>query len=198
MKFLSARSAVTLLIATLLAGCSRTVTWQEEVPLNTGETIWVTREVTYKLQGASGNPLDMGYRPDWTEELAFDWQGRHYRYVGDASLMLLAISPAAKRPVLVAKAADKQWNWQNNYRCTTPFYVQFVPDASGRVWSWPPSIEPWLYGMPYNLMAKRADLGEFKTRYTSSDRARMDRTMSIQNPSSVRVDPAYMFDGCKK
>lgn len=198
MKFLSARSAVTLLIATLLAGCSRTVTWQEEVPLSTGETIWVTREVTYKLQGASGNPLDMGYRPDWTEEIAFDWQGRQYRYVGDARLMLLAISPVTKRPVLVAKAANKQWNWQNNYRCTIPFYVQFVPDASGRAWSWPPSIEPWLYGMQYNLMAKRADLGELKTRYTSSDRARMDQTMSIQDPSSVRVDPAYKFDECKK
>ncbi len=112
--------------------------------------------------------------------------------------MLLAISPVTKRPVLIAQAANKQWNRQNNYRCTTPFYVQFVPDASGRVWSWPPSIEPWLYGMPYNLMANRADLGELQTRYTSSDRARMDRTMSIQDPSSVRVDPAYKFDECKK
>ena len=31
-------------LALHLAACSRTVEWQEEVPLNTGETIWVKRK----------------------------------------------------------------------------------------------------------------------------------------------------------
>jgi hypothetical protein len=198
MKFLSTRPLVALLTTTLLAGCSRTVTWEEEVPLNTGETIWVTREVIYKLQGAGGNPLDIAYRPDWTEKTAFEWQGLKYRYVGDARLMLLAISPVNKKPVLLASAAHRDWHWRNNYRCTTPFYVQLTPLEEGDAWSWPPSIEPWMYGMQYNLMAKRAELSEVKKRYTSNDRAQMDRTTSIQNPSSVRVDPNYKFEQCKK
>lgn len=189
---------VLLCAAALLAGCSKTVQWEEEVPLNTGDVIWVKRYVTYKLQGAGGNPLDMGYWPDWTEQIAFEWKGKKYRYVGDARVMLLAISPNSQRPVLVASAANKEWHWRNNYRCTTPFYVQFVPSADGREWSWPPSIEPWLYNMSHNLMAKREDFGEMKARYTSSDRTAMDRTMSIQDPSSARIDPSYKFDQCFK
>ena len=186
------------LCMSLLSACSRSVTWEEEVPLNTGEVIWVERTVTYKLKGAGGNPLDMAYRPDWTEELAFEWKGRKYRYVGDADMMLLAISPTLQHPVLVASAANKEWHWRNNYRCTTPFYVQFIPSANGREWSWPPSIEPWLYGMSHNLMAKRNALGEMKARYTALDRKEMDRTMAIQDPASARIDPSYQFDQCFK
>jgi len=191
---------LTLLIAALcmglLSACSRTVTWEEEVPLNTGEVIWVERTVTYKLKGAGGNPLDMAYRPDWTEELAFEWKGRKYKYVGDAHIMLIAISPKDQQPILVAKADSRDWDWQNNYRCTTPFYVQFVPSASGREWSWPPSIEPWLFGMSRNLMAKRNALGEMKERYTTNDRVEMDKTMTIQSPSNARIAPGYQSDQC--
>ncbi len=43
-----------------LTACSKTVQWEEEVPLNTGETIWVKRTVVYSLQGESGNPMDIG------------------------------------------------------------------------------------------------------------------------------------------
>lgn len=114
--------------------------------------------------------------------------------------MLLAISPTTQRPVLVAKAANKQWSRQNNYRCTTPFYVQFVPSSDGREWSWPPSIEPWLYNMPRNLMAKREGFAKMnaQARYTTNDRVALDTTMAIQNPSNARIDPSYKFDSCFK
>jgi hypothetical protein len=32
----------------LLSACSKTVTWEEEVPLNTGEVIWVERVDSYE------------------------------------------------------------------------------------------------------------------------------------------------------
>ena len=71
---------VLILIAALhLAACSKTVQWEEEVPLNTGDVIWVKRTVTYKFKGSGDNPLDMSYQPDWTEEIAFEWQGKKYR-----------------------------------------------------------------------------------------------------------------------
>ena len=189
---------VTLLPLVALTACSKTVQWEEEVPLNTGDVIWVKREATYKLQGAGGNPFDLGYWPSWTEEIAFEWKGKKYKYVGDADLMLLAISPNTQRPVLVAKATNKDWHWRNRYSCTTPFYAQFVPSADGRNWSWPPSIEPWLYNMSHNLMARRENFGEMKNRYTASDRIEMDRTMAIQDPSSARLDPKYTSDSCFK
>lgn len=37
------------LVMTALTACSKTVQWEEEVPLNTGDVIWVKREVVYKL-----------------------------------------------------------------------------------------------------------------------------------------------------
>jgi hypothetical protein len=187
-------------VMTALAACSKTVRWEEEVPLNTGDVIWVKREVVYKLQGTGSNPLELGYWPSRTEEIAFEWKGKKYKHVGDARLMLLAIQPNTQRPVLVAKADNRDWHWRNNYRCTIPFYVQFVPSPDGREWSWPPSIEPWLYNMSHNLMAKREGFAKMnaQARYTKSDRVALDTTMAIQDPSSARIDPAYKSDSCFK
>jgi hypothetical protein len=181
-----------------LSACSKTVTWEEEVPLNTGDVIWVERTVTYKLQGVSGNPLDIAYRPDWTETLEFTWQGKTYSYTGDAALMLLAISPKTQQPILVAKASSKQWSRQYDYRCTTPFYVQFAPAPDGREWSWPPSIEPWLYGLPYNIMQGTPSLQGGKTKYSSDMRLERDRVVRHQSPSLVQVKSDYVFDQCRK
>ena len=102
-----------LAAACALSGCSKTVQWEEEVPLNTGETIWVVRTVTYSYQGDAGNPLDMAYRPDDTEIIEFAWDEKAYRYEGDARVILLAIS-AMKNPVLVARADDQSWDWKHN------------------------------------------------------------------------------------
>jgi hypothetical protein len=181
-----------------ITACSKTVQWEEEVPLNVGETIWVKRTVEYKLKGASGNPFDMAYRPDWTEEIAFEWKGKKYSYVGEADLMLLAISPHTQRPVFVANAANRRWHHAHNYKCTTPFYVQFEPSTNGKDWSWPPSIEPWLFEMPYNLMANKSEADHMMKRYTISDRSDMDKTMAIQSPPDARIVPTFKAEQCFK
>ncbi|WP_096696133.1 hypothetical protein [Polaromonas sp. AER18D-145] len=186
-----------LAATTLLSACSKTVQWEEEVPLNTGETIWVKRSVVYSLKGAGGNPFDIGYGQDKTEMLSFQWGGKKYVYEGEAALMLLAISPQ-KQPVLVAPAADRGWDWNHNYYCATPHYVQFVPDASGREWPWPPEIEPWVYGMSHNLMRQRRKPEEMKTRYTAQQRDEEDRILSIQTPSRVTIDAKHISKNCKK
>lgn len=194
------RMALVLIAAQQLAACSKTVQWEEEVPLNTGETIWVKRTVTYKFKGSGDNPLDMSYQPDWTEEIAFEWKGKKYRYVGNADLMLLAISPSTQQPVLVAHAANKDWHWKHHYRCTTPFYVQFVPSEDGRDWTWPPSIELWLHGMSNNLMRGRDGAEKMKTRYSADDRRTRDQAWAADPSasSSVRIDPTYKSDTCFK
>ena len=191
------------LLALLIGSCAfftrdRTVSWEEEVPLNTGETIWVKRYVTYKLQGAGGNPMDIGYSPDWTEEIAFEWKGKKYRYVGDADIMLIAISPLTKQPVLVAGAGMKGWDYKNRYRCTIPFYVQFIPSADGRKWTWPPAIEPWLFNMPYNLMYHRAEMNRVMKRYTAKDRAEADSVTRKQSPSLAQINPNAKSNSCIK
>ncbi len=179
-----------------LTACSKTVQWEEEVPLNTGEVIWVKRSVEYVLQGGAGNPLDMAYRPERNQAIEFTWNGKNYRYEGDARIILLAISPQ-KKPVLVARAADNSWKSVHHYPCTIPFYVQLVPDDAGRSWTWPPAIEPWLYGLPHNLLRSRHKPEEMRKRYSEQQRNEEDAAGSSQTPSQGRIDPNYTSDHCK-
>ena len=97
-------SLITCAIAAImqLTGCAKNVQWEEEVLLNKGETIWVTKEVRYIIKGQPGNPLDLGYLPDFEETTSFKYGGRAYTYKGDAAIMVLAISPQ-KLPVLLAQ-----------------------------------------------------------------------------------------------
>jgi hypothetical protein len=136
----------------LLAGCERTENLSQEVLLNTGETILVHWTVDYEfsLQADSGS---LGMHPKLVKTLDFDYAGKPYRYRGNAlGVFLLAISPD-RRPTLVLYSKGPVWDSSNNRQCTT-YYAQLTPDDSGENWSFPPSIEPWLYGLRGNLSQK--------------------------------------------
>ena len=184
--------------AILLAGCSKTVHWEEEVPLNTGETIWVKRSVRYVLGGDSGNPMDVAYRPDRVERLAFTWNQREYRYEGDAVLILLAIS-SKNQPVLVAPASWNDWDIRHQFACAKPHYVQFAQNNGEKEWSWSPATDPSLYGMKSNLMLQRPihykNLGP---RYLASDRESLDRSIWLKSPHTRSIDANYVAERCKE
>ena len=108
--------------------------------------------------------------------------------------MVLAISPY-KQPVLVAQA--DAWHWRRSYKCTFPFYVQFVPDDSGKTWTWPDHIEPWLYNLPTNLFG---DIGAPEDRlphYTIEQKRTQPYLSDPQSVSMQKIDPAYTGDICK-
>lgn len=181
---------------TALTACSRTVEWEEEVPLNTGETIIVKRAVPWALQGGAGNPLNIGMRPNVSQQvLQFTYKEKNYSYSGGAAIGWIVISKDGI-PNLVATPADWAWASKNSYYCTVPFYVQFKP-AADETWTWPNKIEPWLFDIAYNLMAKIPKLNEErKKRYTALDRKERDRTFTIQSPDSIRINANYEYAGC--
>ena len=187
---------ILLAIAALeLSACSKAVSWEEEVPLNNGTTIWVKRTQEYSYRGGGGNPVDIAFRPDPEENVEFTWGGRKYHYRGDAQIILLAISPL-NTPVLVAPAADNGWHWNHNYKCTTPFYVQLIPTDDGASWRWPAQIEPWLIGLRYNLMRSRALAAEVRKKYTTEDRNEMDANSSSQDTSKTRIESDHKPEAC--
>jgi hypothetical protein len=188
-------AAVATIVCVL--GCSKSVQWDEEVPLNTGEIIWVKRTVVYSPQGGAGNPLNVDRRPGRDQTIEFAWNGSTYRYEGDARIMLLAISPQ-DRPILVAKAPDNSWEARHKYSCTYPFYVQLVPDETGKVWTWPAQLEPWLFNLPANLLLSRYSPERMKSKYTSADRQAEDFPGAVNNTSQQKIDPAYTGDLCKR
>lgn len=178
-----------------LMGCSKTVQWEEEVPLNTGETIWVKRTATYVRSSAYANPLKPSWRIE-SETLAFEWAGEKYKWEGDADLMVLAIDPQ-RRPALVANAAAGfSWGARHDYKCIKPYYVQFVPQRPNH-WSWPPSIDQWLYGLETNLTSHRAAPDEMLHRISTAQRTRLDSDMLARNPEARQVLPNYVPDYCK-
>lgn len=181
----------------LLSACSKTVTWEEEVPLNTGEVIWVKRSMPWVYMGGFGNPFDIARRPTREQTLSFTYQGKEYSYTGRAGIHWIAISPQGQ-PTLVAPAADFGWNSANNYTCVTPYYVQFTPDATGQQWIWPENIDPWLYGLPANIMVNIPELDESrKARYSNTDRNKRDQIYRLHAPSGKQVDPLYQGEsGC--
>lgn len=181
-----------------LTACSKTVQWEEEVPLNTGETIWIQRSMPWTLQGGFGNPFDISMLPTREQTIRFKYGGKEYSYTGRADITWIAISPLGT-PALVAPAASFAWAKQNNYFCVVPYYVQLVPDASRTQWTWPEKIEPWLYNIPANVMVSIPTIEEKRlVRYTSKERDQRDSTYRLQVPEGRRIDPLYKEDCIKK
>lgn len=179
----------------LLSACSKTRSWEEEVLLNTGETIWVKRTAEYSYQGGAGNPFDMAYRPDGTPTLQFTYKNRKYQFHERIGVMVLAISPEGV-PVLVAPASSGAWDAVNKYECTYPFYVQFVPDQSGKHWTWPSSIEPWLHGLSTNLVRDYGDYQKVQSRYTMQEKKLQPFFSDPQLKHSQQIDPDFTGDIC--
>jgi len=182
-------------MAVVLSACSRTVTWEEEVPLNTGETIWIERTMPWAMRGGLGNPFDIALRPTREQTIRFKYRGKEYRYTGRAHVHWIAIAPS-QVPSLVAPAGDFGWYSRHYYYCVVPYYVQLIPDTTGQHWTWPEKIEPWLYNLPANVMTSLPVPGEGGKRYTRADRDQRDLAYRIKVPEGARIDPLYKVDGC--
>jgi len=188
---------LTLLAAVQLTACSRTVQWEEEVPLNTGETIVVKRSGTYTYESESGNPLKFAYRPDWRSTIEFTYKGKKYSHTDDAVLILLAIAPNGS-PTLVAEAANHDWAWKNKYNCVTPSYVQFNPDESGSRWTWPDRIDSWLHNQPTNLIFGLVPQDASGKHLKSPDRVQKNQSLTVMYKELRFIDPAYSENKCQR
>ena len=151
--------------ATQLSACSKTVQWEEEVPLNTGETIWVKRTDSYVRSSEPGNPLKMGWR---IEDRAIDFSHRrqHFRFHTDTTEVLMLYELDA--PTGLAIVA-----WTKN--CQKWGYGEFHwRDGS---WQLQKDVNPALIGQPRNLMSYfSADESEIPARVTKEIRSKEDST----------------------
>jgi hypothetical protein len=183
----------------LLAGCTKVkvVEWDEEVLLNTGETIWVHRKTSYHWGNSTPLPFDWGYEQDRRNAISFEYRNRRYAHDTDGMLQVLAISPKGT-PRLVLAAADYAWQWEHDYYCTQPSYVQLEPDATGTSWSWPPRIESWLYELPTNLLLSPPRPEEPAARsIDTAQKAKRNLGVFAAGPHFQRIDAQYQTGYCK-
>lgn len=183
--------------AMTISACSKTVQWEEEVPLNTGETIWVKRSMPWVYKGGFANPFNMAMRPTGEQTIKFKYASKEYEYTGNAHVIWIAISPSLQ-PVLVAPALSYGWASRNSYTCVVPYYVQLIADSTGNTWTWPEKIETWLYGLPANVMTNYPKLDEGREeRYFSNNRTERDRTFRLQAEGVRFIDSNYSpKEGC--
>lgn len=144
----------------------RTVTWEEEVPLNTGETIVVKRTGRYVDYDYDLSQNRLGYKPDPKTTMEFEYKGKRYSFSSEAGVMLLAIGSDGI-PNFAANPDNYSWQFKNKYYCTSPYYVQFKPDPDRTTWTWPSDIENWLYGLPANLMPWPVEISDDGKKFTA-------------------------------
>lgn len=89
----------------LLSACSKTVKWEEEVPLNTGEVIWVERVDSYeRVLVDHGLSLGWGLK---SRSYSFSWQGQQFQFVPKQKLpgpIVIFAYPDAKTISIVDSA----------------------------------------------------------------------------------------------
>ncbi len=190
------RLLLMMVVAAQLVACSKTVKWEEEVLLNTGQTVIVKQSVVYEIGGDAGNPFDLGFRPSGKRKLEFVWDKKNYVFDLKAGVMVLAISPN-NQPILVAPADAGAWYATNSYQCTLPFYVQFSYDDASKRWVWPKSVDLWVYELPANLLRDFKSPDEMKKRYTSADIADQGYMHDPSLTSVHKIDKKYTGDLCK-
>lgn len=96
---------VAALCMSLLSACSKTVKWEEEVPLNTGEVIWVKRVDSYERV-----LVDHGLSLGWglnSRSYSFSWQGQHFQFIPKQKLpgpIIIFAYPSAKTVSIIDSA----------------------------------------------------------------------------------------------
>lgn len=172
----------------------RTVNWEEEITLNTGETLIVKRQGEYRyVVFNAGHGETLYHRPKENPKLAFSHKGKSYSFSGEAELILIAVGPNGV-PTLVADA--REWRRHTKYPCVTPDYVQFKPNADGKTWVWPNQIEPWLYNLPSNLILGLVDLKDDERRL-KPDEYKKENKAGLVSPRYSRVDPSIKPENCQ-
>lgn len=176
-----------LVAATQLTACSKTVQWEEEVPLNTGETIWVKRMDSYVKGSEPGNPLKMTWGIE-KRAYEFSWQGQHYTYQTEPKVslgaILIYVFPADKTIAIVDAARN----------CAKPGYGEFRWTNGG--WHIQENVSQILIDQPRNLMAYySAEDGVIPARVTKETRSKED-TAPNRGKKSLNVDVSKIATNC--
>jgi hypothetical protein len=123
-----------------ISACSKTVQWEEEVPLNTGEVIWVKRTDTFVKGTEPGNPL----KSTWglrTRSIEFELLGQSYKFETHTTYtMMIHVEKTTKEVAVIA------WTTE----CSKRGYGEFRWINGS--WHLQPSMNPTLIGQPRNLM----------------------------------------------
>jgi hypothetical protein len=161
-------SALLLAAATLLAGCSKSIVWHEDVQLEGAGLVQVKRTANFKRGSEPGNPLKTAWWPDGGAlEFSFQNQNFVYQYPGKMAAFGIFVTAAGKTPLIIDKVAANCTSILGEYRW------------DGMKWVLQPHVSDDLIGKPRNLMlsAPYPGLDEPPKHVDQAYRARVDASL---------------------
>ena len=69
-------------------------------------------------------------------------------------------------------------------------------DENATEWIWPKQIEPWLYGIPTNIMLNIPDIGKVKGNYRAFGRKQIDNTFLAFYKNYRAIDAQHIDENC--
>lgn len=179
------RWGIALVAATQLTACSKSIEWDEDVLLNTGETIQVHRTDRFERRTEAGNPLQPAWWPE-ARLYEFAYGGRTYRYE----------SPARQSPGAMAIAIDagEVFIVDRVRNCRRPGLA--VWHWTGTDWQAPPETPATLLGTKRNLMALRSPDGDLPQHVSIAARHRLDEQVGV-SPHVDELNPMTAASGCR-
>jgi len=180
-----------LLLSTVhLAACSKspkTVSWEEEVRLSSGKTLWVKRSDEFTPGSERGNPLKSVLMLR-VRTYEFDWKGAShiYRTTPNESLGALLLHELADGSLVIVDSTRA---------CAKPGYAEFRWEQG--VWRLQPNLSPELIGQPRNLMAHYAADDSIPPRVTSQIKAAED-TAPRRARVALKLDASNVARDCSR
>ena len=168
------RLGVALTAVLMLSGCggssAKSVSWDEEVRLNTGEVLWIKRTDNFQRRSVPGNPLQMGWWPD-VRTYEFAYRNRNYLYRTNPADSLGALMLFARGDDVMVIDATRA--------CGKPGYAEFRWD--GQRWQ-ARNVGPDAIGQPRNLMQAYSEQKSWGDRISTQDKVARDAS-----PAGPRV-----------
>ena len=152
--------------------------WHEEIPLNTGESLWALRSGKRSFRSAQGNGLDFGLYEEAPKSLKFEYRGAQYKYSGDSEALLLSID-AQGRPFIVASPSFSVVGDRIIDPCAQPFYVVIELAPGGTVSRIAPLTDRDSFGRAANLTTRLPKEFFYRSKLSAEDRARQQDSLGI-------------------
>jgi hypothetical protein len=153
----------TAMTITACSETTKTVQWQEEVQLNTGEVIWVKRTDTFVKSAEPGNPLQRTWGLQ-ARSYDFSWQGQKFSYqikTKSGGAILIYVFEDVKSVAIV----DSAWP-----TCTGYGEFRWL---NGN-WELQNNMSPMLIGKQRNLMGTFDSDGEIPDKVSKAFKYQFD------------------------
>jgi hypothetical protein len=187
-----------LCIAALLSACSneKTLRWEEEVVLSTGEQLLLGRSQHYRRSSEPGNPLRSGWAPEHSsievKKGPTDLIGASYRLKDWIEPVVLDRDPTSRALVMVGNAWNCDWVKRFGDK-PRGIYIAFELRAGKE----PTAIDfpSWAWHRRRNLYLPYFEVDP-PSLVTPSEAERHNKTSARGSRDLFLIDPSYRSQAC--